>query len=92
MANDRIFIRCPKCLDVKKLLSYYPAGSAGPEREDSRGWAIEKWMDEHLQECGKVFSGDLAEVGPFFTLCIESPEVYDHIRNVQAPREAAKGT
>lgn len=72
-----------------KLLSYYPGKSGGSEYQDSRGWALEKWMDEHLHRCGEIYSADL-DSDPFFTLCTETPESMEHLFQVQIPREKAK--
>jgi hypothetical protein len=90
VANDRIFLRCPKCLDVNRLYSYYPSGYAGGTVEeypdDTRYYAMQIWMDEHIHGCGEIFGGDLGG-HPFFTLVTENPEVMEHLFRIQIPRE-----
>lgn len=73
MANDRIFIRCPKCEQERLLLAYWPASVGRGPSED-----INEWMTTHMKDCGEKYGPDLAG-DPFFTLTTESdgkPRVY----------------
>lgn len=68
MANDRVFLRCPVCKDMRLIYKYYPAGGySTPERLTERG----DFADDHIHGCGNIFAGDMGDK-PFLELVTES--------------------